>query len=199
MLQPIARIRRVRHVLTAFVGLSAMTSAGASERLTVAPDNGIEAEVKDCLTLAVKAVNDEDVEAFVQCFPESQHSRRRRETGLMFVRHEMGMELIETQFLTKDEHRCEVAVRYRLLRTGRPSEIVSTVTLAKDEAGWRITKERLLSEIDKSYRGCGGDYIAVAEMDRNRGNARDGRDVLDQFNAGFQVVPGGCANGRCGQ
>ncbi len=179
--------------------MSAMTSAGASERLTVAPDNGTEVEVKDCLALAVKAVNDEDLEAFVQCFPESQHSRRRRETGLMFVRHEMGMELIETQFLQKDERRCEVAVRYRLLRTGRPSEIVSTVTLAKDEAGWRITKERLMSEIDKSSRGCSGDYIAVAEMDRNRGNARAGNDVPDQLNAGFQVAPGGCANGRCGQ
>jgi len=181
------------------VALLAMTAIAGSERPAVAPDNDTEIEVKDCLELAVKAINDEDVDAFVGCFPESQHSRRRRETGLLFVRHEMGMELLETHFLQKKERRCEVAVRYRLLRTGRPSEIVSTVTLAKDEAGWRITKEKLISTIDASYRGCNGDYVPVADMDRRRGDAQAGRDAMDAFNADFQIAPGGCANGRCGQ
>lgn len=181
------------------VALLAMTAVAGSERLGVATDNDTEIEVKDCLATAVKAVNDEDVEAFVDCFPASQHSRRRRETGLLFVRHEMGMELLETHFLNKDDRRCEVAVRYRLLRTGRPSEIVSTVVLAKDEAGWRITKERLLSAIDASYRGCNGDYVPVADLARNPGGAQPNRDVIVNFDAEFQIAPGGCANGRCGQ
>jgi hypothetical protein len=109
-----------------------MTSARGSDRLTVVTDNAMEVEVRDCLAVAVKAVNDENVEAFVGCFPEPQHARRRRETGLLFVRHEMGMELLETHFLHKDDRKCEVAVRYRLLRTGRPTEIVSTVMTGLD-------------------------------------------------------------------
>jgi hypothetical protein len=159
----------------------------------------MEIEVKDCLSKAVKAVNDENVDAFLGCFPPSQHSRRRRETGLLFVRHEMGMELLETHFVSKDDRHCEVAVRYRLLRTGRPSEIVSTVMLAKNEAGWRITKEKLLSAIDASYRGCNGDHVPVADLGRKPEGAPPNRDLLDGFNAGFQIAPGGCANGRCGQ
>jgi hypothetical protein len=149
--------------------------------------------------LAVRAVNDEDLEAFVGCFPESQHTRRRQEGGLLFVRHEMGMELKETHFLRKDDQRCDVAVRYRLLRTGRPVEIVSTVTLAKSDAGWRITKEKLLSAIEASYCGQDSDFIRVADLDRRRGDAQAGRDAMDAFNADFQIAPGGCANGRCGQ
>ena len=158
-------------------------------------DSDTEIEVKDCLAVAVKAVNDEDVDAFLDCFPVSQHPRRRRETGLLFVRHEMGMELLETHFLHKDDRKCEVAVRYRLLRTGRPTEIVSTVTLAKSEAGWRINKECLLSAMDASYRGSDGDFVPMADLDRNRAGA----NVVDAMNAGFQIAPGGCANGRCGQ
>ena len=84
----------------------AMTSARGSDRLTVVTDNDTEIEVKDCLALAVKAVNDEDVDAFLDCFPASQHSRRRRETGLWFVRHEMGMELLAY-------HQGENAFRHR--------------------------------------------------------------------------------------
>jgi hypothetical protein len=176
-----------------------MTSARGSVRLTVVTGNDTEIEVKDCLAVAVKAVNDEDVDAFLDCFPASQHSRRRRETGLLFVRHEMGMELLETHFLHKDDRRCDVAVRYRLLRTGRPTEIVSTVTLAKSEAGWRITKEKLLSAIEASYCGRDSDFIRVADLGRNPGGAQPNRDLLEEFNAGFQIAPGGCANGRCGQ
>ena len=181
------------------IAMLAMTSVAGSERLGVAPDNDTEIEVKDGREWAVKAVNDEDVDAFVRCFPESQQSHRRRETGLLFVRYEMGMELLETHFLRKDEGRCEVAVRYRLRRTGRPSEIVSTVTLAKDEAGWRITKEKLISAIDASYRGCNGVYVPAADIDPRGGNAQAGCDAMDAVNADFQIAPGGCANGRCGQ
>lgn len=181
------------------VALLAVFSVAATERPRLAPDNNTEVEVKDCLSLAVRAVNDEDLEAFVGCFPESQHTRRRQEGGLLFVRHEMGMELKETHFLRKDDQRCDVAVRYRLLRTGQPVEIVSTVTLAKSDAGWRITKEKLLSAIEASYCGQDSDFSRVADLDRRRGDAQAGRDAMDAFNADFQIAPGGCANGRCGQ
>ena len=194
----VIRVTRSSGSLTLILNLAfmlAMTSARGSDRLTVVIDNDTEIEVKDCLAVAVKAVNDEDVDAFLDCFPASQHSRRRRETGLLFVRHEMEMELLETHFLHKDDRRCDVAVRYRLLRTGRPTEIVSTVTLAKSEAGWRITKEKLLSAMDASYRGSDGDFVPVADLGRNRAGA----NVMDAMNAGFQIAPGGCANGRCGQ
>jgi len=199
---PVIRVTRSSGSLILILNLAfmlAMTSARGSDRLTVVIDNDTEIEVKDCLAVAVKAVNDEDVDAFLDCFPASQHSRRRRETGLLFVRHEMGMELLETHFLHKDDRRCDVAVRYRLLRTGRPTEIVSTVTLAKSEAGWRITKEKLLSAIEASYCGRDSDFIRVADLGRNPGGAEPNRDLLEEFNAGFQIAPGGCANGRCGQ
>lgn len=147
----------------------------------------------------MKAVNDEDVDAFLDCFPASQHSRRRREAGLLFVRREMGMELFETHFLHNDDRRCDVAVRYRLLRAGRPTKIVSTVTLVKSEAGWRVTKEKLLSAIEASCCGRDSDFIRVADLGRNPGGAQPNRDLLKGFNAGLQIPPGGCANGRCGQ
>ena len=67
--------------------------------------------------------------------------------------------------------------------------------LAKSEAGWRITKEKLLSAMDASYRGSDGDFVPVADLGRNRAGA----NVMDAMNAGFQIAPGGCANGRCGQ
>jgi hypothetical protein len=198
MSRPVVRVTPSSGSLTLILNLAfmlAMTSARGSDRPTVVTDNDTEIEVKECLATAVKAVNDENVDAFLECFPRSQHSRRRRETGLMFVRHEMGMELLETHFLHKDDRKCEVAVRYRLLRTGRPTEIVSTVVLAKEEAGWRINKESLLSAMDASYRGSDGDFVPVADLGRNRAGA----NVMDAMNAGFQIDPGGCANGRCGQ
>ncbi len=199
---PVIHVTRSSGSLTLILNLAfmlVMTSARGSDRLTVVTGNDTEIEVKDCLAVAVKAVNDEDVDAFLDCFPASQHSRRRRETGLLFVRHEMGMELLETHFLHKDDRRCDVAVRYRLLRTGRPTEIVSAVTLAKSEAGWRITKEKLLSAIEASHCGRDSDFIRVADLGRNPGGAQPNRDLLEEFNAGFQLAPGGCANGRCGQ
>jgi len=196
------------HMQLRLIALLAVFSVAATERPGIAPDNATEVEVRDCLAVAVKAVNEEDVEAFVECFPEPQHARRRRETGLLFVRHEMGMELKETHFLHKDDQRCDVAVRYRLLRTGRPTEIVSTVTLAKSEAGWRITKEKLLSAMEASYCGRDSDFIRVADLDpppinppqgNAQGPADDFSDILQPINGDLRIVPGGCANGRCGQ
>jgi hypothetical protein len=116
----------------------------------------------------------------------------------MFVRHEMVMELLETHFLNNEDRRCEVAVRYRVLRTGRSTGIVSTVMLAKEDAGWRIIKEHLLSAIDVSCRGGSGDFVPVADLSPSRADPQVGRDLLDGFNWGFRIVPGGCAKGRCG-
>lgn len=93
-----------------------MTSVAGSERVTVSTDNVVEIEVKDCIQTAVKAMNGEDIDTFVQCFPESQTARKRRDTGLFSVQHQVGTELLEPHFLQIHEEHSDVAIRYRLLR-----------------------------------------------------------------------------------
>jgi len=180
--------------LHAFLCLALTWVGGISsgqDRIKVSADNVIEMEIKDCIKSAVKAVNDEDLDGYLACFPASQHARRRRETGLLFVQHQVGMELLESHCLEKNDGRCEVAVRYCLLRDEKPTEIVATLTLSKSDEGWLITKEKVLTS--KAHREEGP--IRVADL----GRQRDALNLLEQVNAGFQFAPGGCANGRCGE
>ena len=99
MFWPVVRVIPSSGTLTLILILAfmlIMTSARGSDRPAVATDNDTEIDVRDYQATAARAVNDEDVDAFLGCLSRSQHSRHRRETVQMFVRHEMGMELLET-------------------------------------------------------------------------------------------------------
>jgi hypothetical protein len=59
----------------------------AGERLRVDPGNVDEAEIKDCLKVAERAANDEDLDACTSCFCLRLQNPMRRRLGLLFVQH----------------------------------------------------------------------------------------------------------------
>lgn len=183
----------------AFVGLLACGAARSEERIRVATGNSDEIASRDCLKAAAKAVTDENLEGYVPCFREDRHKAVRKEAGLLFVTHECSLEILEAQLLSNEKDSAEWAVRYRFTLSRNAYEVVSTISMVKENEQWRIAKEKVMT---------------TAAVQVGSDSARQQEQALDFGGGGLVVLNpggddflprdigkrpgGGCANGRCG-
>ena len=172
----------------------------AGERLRVDPGNVDEIEIKDCLKVAERAANDEDLDAYTGCFCLRLQKPMRRRIGLLFVQHDITLEIVDSHVLKQTETSGEIAVKYRASLSANTAEIVSFLALTKEDGAWKIGKEkiqasRIRHDERSSSEGSGGENVQF--------NFGGGGAVLlnpndDLLPRDIGQRPGGCANGRCG-
>jgi hypothetical protein len=172
----------------------------AAERLRVDPGNVLEIEIGDCLKAAERAANDEDLDGYTSCFCFRLRKPMRSRIGLLFVQHDIGLEIVDSHVLKKTETAGEIAVKYRASLSANTAEIVSVLALSKEDGAWKIGKEkiqtsRIRHDGRSSSQGSGGEKVQF-----NFGGA--GAVILNQNDPllpkDIGQRPGGCANGRCG-
>ena len=145
--------------------------AAADERPTMA-DTSTESDVRGCVRRAARAVSEEQLSAYLECFTTKQRSRIRRQAALLFVAHAIDLELVDSHLLSDEHATAELAVNYTVTLTDQSYTIISVLMFASEGGEWRIADEKVLATVPV------------------RGNAST--DV-PAFRFG-----GGCANGRCG-
>lgn len=187
------RPRSVRFGLLVWPIVSAIPEApvAAADRPRVIA-NGESLAVKDCVRAAAKAINDENLDGFVECFSAKQRSRIRRQAAMMFVRHDLALDLLDSHVVSEAGDKAEIAVRYTLTLTDTSYDIVSILSLERQDGTWQIIREKLDSTTPRGNAGA-------SLMRCGAGNAvptnRDAGPIRPEDNGRRR---GGCASGRCG-
>lgn len=147
--------------------------AAAGERPTMA-DTSTESDVRDCVRRAARAVSEEQLTTYLDCFTVKQRARIRRQAALLFVAHSLDLELVDSHLLSDEGSTAELAVNYTVTCTDQSFTIISVLMLASEGGAWRIADEKVLATVP----------LGVKER-------ADAPGPVFRFG-------GGCANGRCG-
>ena len=123
-------------------------------RLRVAPESGEQADLKACLNTAADAASTENLEGFLDCFAGSAKRKLRKETAIRFVRHDVSMEVLDTQVLTLAGNSGQAAVRYRLNLSADQYDVVSLVAMKREQGYWKIHSERIQTVEHQSPSSC---------------------------------------------
>ena len=105
----------------------------------------VNSSIKDVLKTAEKAVNDEDLDAFMECFSPERRAVLRRRFGILFVEHEMGMEVVDSHVLNCDGDSGELAVKYKSKLSSETIDVVSLISFKNSDEGWKIVGESIRS------------------------------------------------------
>lgn len=170
----------------------------AEERVRMAVDNVAQIDIRDCVQAAAQAVADENLDAFVGCFAQKLRPQIRRQAAMLFVAHEIDLELLDSHLVEESGVKAEVAVKYRVTMTEPCYDIISIVNLSREQDAWRIMREQVKSRLmTRGHSACAGSEDQVFRFG-------GGAAVLDPRAADFlpgdvgRQPGGGCANGRCG-
>jgi hypothetical protein len=112
-----------------------------------------ETDIADCLEMAVDAANKENFDGFLECFATSTRSAVRRQMALFFVQHDVAIDLVDKQLVTRERDRAELAVNYTTSLTGQEYDIVSFLQLVRDDKRWVIRNESIVSRTVRRSSG----------------------------------------------
>jgi hypothetical protein len=135
-------------------GLPLHAADATPGRLRVAPESGEQADLKACLNTAAEAACAEDLEGFLDCFAGSTKRKLRKETAIRFVRHEVSMEVLDTQVLRLAGNSGQAAVRYRLNLSADQYDVVSLVAMKREQGYWKIHSEKIKTVEHQSSSLC---------------------------------------------
>ena len=191
--------------------------AWAGEILHVTAGNGDTIEMRDRIKAVEAAVNREDLDAYIECFASRLRKTLRHRVGMLFVKHEIAMEILDSHVLDKSKIFGEVAVKYRVTLSGRACEVVAVLRMTMESDTWFIDKETIHSTQRIGYgqpapcgSACGlkpfqlGGGQAVVELPRNWDPFNPPAHLIDpaleHLRGDIGILPSqGCGSGRCGQ
>lgn len=189
----------------------------AEERLRVSAGNRETIELRDQIKAVETAANSEDVDACVECFSERIRKPLRHRIGMLFVKHEISMEILDSHVLEWSERSAQVAVKYRATLSGRTYDVVSILGMIKKDDHWQINKETIHSthRIDydrtascgsacgmKQFQFGGGQVVGNLPHNWDPFNppAHLIDPALEHLPGDIAIMPRrGCAAGQCGQ
>lgn len=124
----------------------------------------------------------------------------RRRIGLLFVQHDISLEIVDSHVLQQTDTSGEIAVKYRASLSANTAEIVSFLALSKEDGAWKIGKEKIHASRnrrdERSASERSGDDNNQFHFGGGGAVLRNPNDALLPRDIGQR--PGGCANGRCG-
>jgi hypothetical protein len=179
------------------VAAAPMPAAAAQERPRMRVDNVAEIDVKDCVRNAAEAVAAENLDAYIGCFCEKVRPKLRRQAAIVFVTHDVGLELLDSHLMGDANDTADIAVKYRATLSAESWDIVSTLGLVREDGSWRIAAEKVQARAAVGGRESGGSGGQVFRF------GGGGDAVLNPPDDGLPAdigrrPGGGCANGRCG-
>ena len=160
-------------------------------------ENVAEIDVKDCVRNAAEAVAAENLDAYIGCFCEKVRPKLRRQAAIVFVTHDVGLELLDSHLMGDANDTADIAVKYRATLSAESWDIVSTLGLVREDGSWRIAAEKVQARAAIVGRESGGSGGGVFRF------GGGGDAVLNPPDDGLPAdigrrPGGGCANGRCG-
>jgi len=112
-------------------------------RLTVSEDLSRPSSVQGCLSAVCEATNSEDLDAFLACFTTGARRKLRRPAAILFVQHDMSMELVDQKIVDQSGNRAQAAVKYVTTRSGNRYTVCSIVDMQREQGYWKIAKETI--------------------------------------------------------
>lgn len=124
------------------------------QRLRVSEDLSDPRSVDNCLTAACEAANSENLDGFLDCFTATTKKKLRKPAAMLFVQHQVTMDLLDSHIIQQTATRTEAAVKYRTKRSEDTYTVVSLVDLKKENGSWKISKERIQAVEHESPSIC---------------------------------------------
>ena len=124
------------------------------QRLRVTEDLSDPRSVENCLSAVCEAANSENLDGFLDCFTTTTKKKLRKPAAMLFVQHEVTMDLLDSHIIQQTETRSEAAVKYRTKRSDDTYTVVSLVDLKKENGYWKISKERIQTVEHQSSSIC---------------------------------------------
>lgn len=112
-------------------------------RLTVSEDLSHPSSVQGCLSAACEATNSEDLDAFLDCFTTGTRKKLRRPAAMLFVQHDVSMELVDHKVVEHAGNKAQAAVKYVTTRSGSRYTVFSMVHMQREQGYWKIAKESI--------------------------------------------------------
>jgi hypothetical protein len=173
-----------------------MASLATPTRVVAEPARApspVNSSIKDVLKTAEKAVNDEDLDAFMECFSPERQAVLRRRFGILFVEHEMGMEVSDSHVLSCDGESGELAVKYTFRLSSENVDIVALISFKKSDEGWKIIGENIRS----SRSDAPVAYTPPPARSGVMSGCASGScgPSIEQL---LEIGNSGCSGGRCG-
>jgi hypothetical protein len=166
----------------------------AQERLAVRIPSDDETQVQDLLDIVRNAVDNEDSKSYLACMTKEMASKNKKKVVLMFMNHDMEMELHKFEIIDSNDNSLEFVVKYTIYQDSKSQDFVSHVNVEKAEDRLLISKEDVLSTNSKKP--------AVNDPVNFNGN----KDLFPPFRNDvcengkcppFQNGNNACADGRC--
>jgi len=128
--------------------MASATGEDAVYRRLLMTDNSSETGMRDCIKQAAAAASQEDLESYVACFTDSQRIQLRRKAALLFVRHTVTLELIDSHLVEETGSHATWVIKYKALLTDAGYDVVSLLHMHKENNQWKIRRE----EVETSER-----------------------------------------------
>jgi hypothetical protein len=146
--KPFCPTRVMLFVCLATLGHSATadeesTSPPPPPRVTVSEDLSHPSSVQGCLSATCEAANAEDLDAFLECFTRGARKKLRKPAAVLFVQHDVDMELVDHKIVQQTGNRAQAAVKYVTTRSGNKYTIFSFVDMQREHGYWKIARESI--------------------------------------------------------
>lgn len=128
--------------------------AAEAQRPRVSEDLSDPRSVEKCLSAVCEATNSENLDGFLDCFTTATRKQLRKPAAMLFVQHDLTMDLMDSQIIEQTESRSEAVVKYRTKRSDDTYTVVSLVDLRKENGYWKISKERIQTVEHSSPSMC---------------------------------------------
>ena len=114
-----------------------------AERVHVAPGNADAIDIKTQLSTVAEMASARNLDGYLECFSVSARNKLRKDAAITFVRHEVSMEVLDSQILKQSDSRSELAVRYRATLSDQIFDVVSLVAMKREHGYWKISSEKV--------------------------------------------------------
>ena len=81
--------------------------------------------------------------SYLEYLSASARRKLRKDSTIIFVRHEVSMEVLDSQILKQSGARSELAIRYRATLSGQILDVVSLVAMKGEDGSWKISSARI--------------------------------------------------------
>jgi hypothetical protein len=126
----------------------------ASARLRMTPETLEQTDPRTCVSQAAEMANSENLDGFLDCFVTGSQKKLRKDTALLFARHDIEMDVLDVHVIKEGPTKSELAIRYRAKLSGSQYDVVSLVDVRKENGYWKISTEKVQEYEHQSPRSC---------------------------------------------
>lgn len=114
-----------------------------TERVGVVLNANADGEIHDQIRNLADMASAENLEGYLACFAKNRVRQLRKEAATTFVRHDVQLDLLDSHVIKTRGNRSEVAVKYRAVLSEWEYEVISLLTMTREDGYWKISSEKI--------------------------------------------------------